>query len=342
MNNQSKPEEALGQMMLGAWFTQALYVAAELGVADVLEEGPATAQELSSALETKEDGLSRVMRALCSAGFFNNDGQGRYSLASMGELLRSDVPGSQRAFARLAGAEFYGSWEGLLESVRTGCQAFRSQYGKNFFDYMAEKPDRWALYDEAMNGIHGPESFPMIEAYDFGHFSSVVDVGGGNGLNLAIILERYQNIKGVLHELPDVAKRAEELFVKKGLTERVYISAGNFFESVPDGGDVYLLRHVIHDWEDEEAVKILRNCRRHMNPRGRVLVAETIIPEGNNPDFVKWLDLMMMVVGGRERTIKEYDTLFTAADLRLTTVIPTKCYSRPQASSTGRKCRLRR
>lgn len=325
MNNIMKPEHTLGQMMLGAWITQAIYVAAELGVADVLENGPATAKELSSAVKAKEENLSRVMRALCSAGIFSSDGQGRYTLAPIGELLRSDVPDSKRAYARMAGAEFYSSWEGLLESVRTGGQAFRSRYGKEFFAYMAEKPARWALYDEAMNSIHGPETLPMIEAYDFGCFSTVVDVGGGNGLTLAVILEKFPALKGILHELPEVAKRAEETFAKRGLSRRAAVSTGDFFDSVPAGNDVYLLRHVIHDWTDEDAIKILSNCRKHMKPESKLLVVETIIPDGSGPGFVKWLDLMMMVVGGRERTIYEFEKLFTAAELRLSKIIPTSC-----------------
>lgn len=325
MNNSSKPEEALGQMMLGAWLTQAIYVAAELGIADVLENGPATVKELSSAVKAKEENLSRVMRALCSAEIFNNDGQGKYTLAPIGELLRSDVPYSKRAYARIAGAELYTSWEGLLESVRTGRQAFHTRYGKEFFEYMAEKPTRWALYDEAMNAIHGPETFHMIEAYDFGCFPTVVDVGGGNGLTLAAILERFPNIRGILHELPDVTRRAQELFFKRGISNKVFVSEGNFFDAVPAGGDVYLLRHVIHDWQDDDALKILSNCRKQLNPDGKVLVVETVVPEDNTPGFVKWLDLMMMVVGGRERTSDEFEKLFSAAGLRLSKIIPTSC-----------------
>lgn len=325
MNIACKPEEALGQMMLGAWITQALYVAAELGVADVLGNGPATVNELSLAVEANEDNLARVMRALCAAGIFSSDGNGRYTLAPIGELLRSDVPDSKRAYARMAGAEFYSSWEGLLESVRTERQAFDARYGKKFFEYMAEKPDRWAVYDEAMNCIHGPETIPMIEAYDFSCFSTVIDVGGGNGLTMAAILERFPNLKGILHELPDVAGRAQELFEKRGMADKVMVSAGNFFDSVPAGGDAYLLRHVIHDWQDGDAVKILGNCSEQMNPKGKVLVVETVVPDDNAPGFVKWLDLMMMVVGGRERTRAEFEKLFAKAGLRLTKIIPTSC-----------------
>jgi hypothetical protein len=320
-----KPEEALGQMMLGAWITQTLYVAAELGVADILGNGPATVKELSLAVEAKEDNLSRIMRALCAAGIFSNDEQGRYTLTPIGELLRSDIPDSKRAYARMAGAEFYSSWEGLLESVKTEKQAFNARYGKNFFEYMAEKPDRWAIYDEAMNSIHGPETTPMIEAYNFSCFSTVIDVGGGNGLTLAAILERFSNLKGILHELPDVAGRARDLFAKRGLSDKVIVSTGNFFDSVPAGGDIYLLRHVIHDWQDEDAVKILSNCSKQMNQAGKVLVVETVVPDDNAPGFVKWLDLMMMVVGGRERTKAEFEKLLSAAGLRLSKIIPTSC-----------------
>lgn len=325
MHTSMDDAQKLGQMMLGAWMTQAIYVAAELGVADVLARGPATANELSSALGTRGDGLDRVMRALCSAGVFKQDDERRYALTSLGRLFRSDVPDSKRAYARMSGAEFYRSWDGLLESVKTGTQAFSLKFGKEFFSYMAENPSRWGVYDEAMHCVHGPETLPMLEAYNFGRFSSVVDVGGGKGLTLAAILQRFPDVKGILQELPDVASRAAQTFENLGLTSRASVSAGNFFESVPGGADAYLLRHVIHDWQDEEALKILNNCRQAMKPGSRVLVVESVIGAGNRPGFVKWLDLMMMIVGGRERTLDEYRKLLESAGLRLSKAIPTSC-----------------
>lgn len=325
MDNRAKMEEALGRMMTGAWMTQAVYVAAELGIADVLADKSATARELSSATGVGEEGLARVMRALCSVGVFRSDGDGKYELSELGALLQAKTPGSKRAFARISGAEIYGSWGGLLESVKSGKQAFCLKYGKEFFEYMSDNPARWAIYDEAMNGIHGPETLPMIDAYDFGRFFCLIDVGGGNGSTLALILKRHPKLKGILHELPDVVGRARETFAQNGLSKRAFVTAGNFFESVPEGGDAYLLRHVIHDWNDEDAARILTNCRTSMKPGGKALVVESVIPEGDEPCFVKWLDLMMMVVGGRERTVGQYEKLFRSAGFRLANVIPTAC-----------------
>lgn len=325
MKTDETAEAALGQMMIGAWMTQALYVAAELGVADVLAKGPATSGELASALGAKEEGLIRLLRALCSVEVFKQNSEDRYELAALGKLLRSDIAGSQRPFARMAGAEFYTAWQGLHESVMTGTPGFRWRYGKDFFAYMGENPARWDIYDEAMHGVHGPETQPMLEAYDFGGFSTVVDVGGGNGCTLAGILQRHPHIQGVLYELPDVAERARATFHAQGLAQRVMVSVGDFFQSIPSGGDAYLLRHVIHDWNDADAATILINCRKCMKPGSKVLLVESVLPAGNGFSFVKWLDLMMMVVGGRERTVDEYAKLLEVAELRLARAFATSC-----------------
>jgi len=312
-------------MMIGAWITQAISVAAELGVADLLDGGAATAAELARELGVEEERLRRLLRALCSVGIFTlNDGE-RYELTPLGELLRSDVEGSQRAFARMAGAEFYGAWHGLHESVVSGIPGFDSRYGKSFFAYMTDNPERWSIYDRAMHGVHGPETLPMLDAYDFGRFSRVVDVGGGDGSTLAVMLQRYPHMQGTLYELPDVSARGEETFLSHGLAERAVAVGGDFFTEVPGGGDIYLLRHVIHDWDDEASTKILENCRKSMKSEGRVLLVESIIREGNDFGFVKWVDLMMMVIGGRERTVAEYARLMEGAGLRLERVIETAC-----------------
>lgn len=264
-----------------------------------------------------------MLRALASIGIFKEDAEGRFSLTPMGKLLGSDAPGSKRSLARMAGSEFYRSWGGLLSSVETGGAAFDKVYGKPFFHYMSMNPDRWRIYDSAMTGVHDSETIPVLDAYDFTPFKTIVDVGGGNGLALAAILRRHTEARGILFDLPAVAKRAQELVAGSGVSDRCGIVEGDFFDSVPALGDAYLLRHVLHDWDDREAVAILKNCRDAMRPGGRVLVVETAIPSGNEPCFGKWLDLMMLVVGGRERTKKEYSELFSTAGLRLTRVVPT-------------------
>lgn len=316
-------EQMLNRMIVGSWVTQAIYVAAEIGIADILAAGPRTADELARGLRMDGPSLYRVLRALASIDIFREDGEGRFSLTPMGKLLESDAPGSKRSLARMAGAEFYRSWGGLLPSLKTGGAAFDEVFGKPFFHYMSANPDRWRIYDDAMTGVHDSETIPVLDAYDFTPFETIVDVGGGNGLALAAILRRHPGIRGILFDLPAVADRAREVVAGAGVSDRCRIVGGDFFDSVPSSGDAYLLRHVIHDWEDGEAIAILGNCRDAMQPGGRVLVVETVIPSGNEPCFGKWLDLMMLVVGGRERTREQYGDLFSAAGLRLTRVVPT-------------------
>ena len=313
----------LNQMIVGSWVTQAIYVAAEIGIADLLAAGPRTAGELAGETRTHGGSLYRLLRALASVHMFREDAEGRFSLTEMGKLLRSDAPGSKRSMAIMAGAEFYRSWGGLLSSVETGGAAFDRVFGEPFFRYMGANPDRWRIFDAAMTGVHDSETVPVLEAYDFRPFHTIVDVGGGSGLALSAILGRHAEARGILFDLPDVAKRAGEVVARAGISDRCRIVGGDFFESVPAEGDAYLLRHVLHDWEDREAVAILRNCREAMRPGGRVLVVESLIPPGNDPCFVKWLDLMMLVVGGRERTEEQYAGIFSAAGLRLTRIVRT-------------------
>lgn len=312
------------QVFGGAWITQALQVAAELGLADLVSERARTADELAAETGAHPEALYRLMRALAAAGVFSEGESRRFALAPLGELLRSDVPRSQRAFAIMMGGEFHATWGELLHSVRTGEPGFRARFGKSFFDYMTEHPDRHEIYDAAMNGIHGPETGPMLDAYDFGCFGSVVDVGGGNGLTLASILARHPAMEGVLFDLPAVAERARlSSPVASAVVKRMRIEGGDFFASVPAGADAYLLRHIVHDWEDSDAVAILSRCREAMAPDGRLLVVEMVIPPPDQPSFGKWLDLMMLLVGGRERTGDEYARLFSAAGLEMTRIIPT-------------------
>jgi SAM-dependent methyltransferase len=316
-------EQMMNRMIVGSWVTQAIYVAAEIGIADLLASGPRTAGELAQETGAHGASLYRVIRALASIDVFREDDQGRFSLTPLGNLLASDAPGSKRSLARMAGAEFYRSWGSLLSSVETGGAAFDKVFGKPFFHYMNANPDRWRIYDDAMTGIHDSETLPVLDAYDFAPFRTVVDVGGGNGLALAALLGRHPGVRGVLFDLPAVAARSREVVASCGVSDRMRFVGGDFFDSVPVSGDAYLLRHVLHDWDDDEAVAILKNCRVAMRPGGRVLVVETVIPSGNEPCFGKWLDLMMLVVGGRERTKEQYAELFSAAGLRLTSVFPT-------------------
>jgi SAM-dependent methyltransferase len=323
MGNSDKRMDFYRQVFGGSWITQAIWVAAELGIADLLKNGPCSVEELSSETGSDSDALYRLLRALASAGVFTEEPRRRFALSPLAELLQTDVSGSQRAFATMMGSEFNAAWGELLHSVRTGVPGFYKRFGKRFFEYMTENPERHAIYDSAMAGIHGPETGPMLDAYDFGSFGCIADIGGGNGSTLAVILGRHPAVRGILFDLPSVADRARQTIPETGFAERIAIEGGDFFKSVPSGADAYLLRHVIHDWQDLEAISILTQCHKAMNPGGKVLIAEMVVPDRNEPGFGKWLDLMMLVVAGRERTKDEYGKILSEAGLRMTRIIPT-------------------
>jgi hypothetical protein len=318
------PQDQVARLASGYWHTQAIYVAAKLGIADALADGPRTADELAAAVRTHPRALYRLLRALASLGIFVEDDRHRFALTPLAECLRSDVPASVRALAIMRGEWQYESWGLLIDTVRTGRSAFEQIYQMPLFDYLARNPEKGKLFDEAMTGVHGRETTAMLDAYDFTGISVLADVGGGNGEVLASVLKRYPNLRGVLFDQPSVVERTRKNLEAAGLDGRCEARAGNFFEAVPAGADAYLLRHVIHDWDDERAVAILRNCRTALGARGKLLVVEGIVPPGNGPALSKFFDLAMMVLpGGMERTEDEYRRLLGASGFALVRIVPT-------------------
>jgi hypothetical protein len=319
------PQQQLLHMLTGYWISQAVYVAAKLGIADLLTAGPHSADDLAKRTQAHAPSLYRLLRALASVGLFREDGQGRFSLTPLAECLRSDLPGSQRAFAIMAGEEHYRTWGDLLWSVRTGNMAFDKIYGMPVFDFLQKHPEQARVFDEAMVGVHGRETAAMIDAYDFSEIEVLADIGGGNGSLLTAVLKKYPTMRGVLYDLPGVTERAKVNIQASGLSERCQVTGGSFFESVPPGADVYLMRHIIHDWDDEKSTRILKNVHRAMGAAGRLLFVEGVIPPGNDPSFGKLLDLTMLVIpGGKERTEQEYRTIYETAGFRLTRIVPTE------------------
>ncbi|HWA98022.1 MAG TPA: methyltransferase [Pirellulales bacterium] len=314
----------LRQAITGYWLSQMVYVAARLGIADLLTDGPKAIGELARATGSHERSLYRLMRGLASLGVFAEiDGQ-QFKLTPDAEPLRSDRPDSLRAVSLMMGDEHYHAWGELLHSVKTGECAFEHLYRKNVFDYMAERPEQAKTFDAAMTGIHGRETAAMLDAYDLSGVGQFIDVGGGNGSTLAAVLIRYPKLRGTLFDLPGVAERAKERLAAAGVAGRATAVGGSFFESVPSGGDAYLLRHIIHDWDDERSLRILRACRAAMSTAARLLIVESVIAPGNEPSFGKLLDLNMLVVpGGEERTEEEYRALLAQAGFELTRVVPT-------------------
>jgi len=288
----------------------------------MLTDRPRTPDELGQMAGVAGDMLYRVLRALASIGIFSEDPEGRFALTPLAATLCGDS--GQRAYARLHGQELYQSWGKLLEAVRTGDAGFVRAYGMSAFEFFSKNPDRGAVFDKAMTGHHGPEADPMLDAYDFSAFSELVDVGGGNGSLLMAILKRHEHMRGVLFDLPRVVERAKDAVESSGVQNRCRLAGGTFLESVPSGADAYLLRHVLHDWRDEDSARILGHCRDGMKEGGKVLVVEIVVPAGNDPSFAKWMDLMMVTYGGKERSEKQYRKLFTQAGLRLTRIVPTR------------------
>jgi O-methyltransferase domain/Dimerisation domain len=317
------PFRQIFQMLTGYWVSQALHVAAKLRLADRVQAGPRTAADLAREADAHPQALHRLLRALASVGCFAEDEQGRFGLTPLAECL-IDRPGSQYSVAVFLGEEHYHCWGELLYSVRTGKPAFDHLYGKPIFDYLTEHPEQARIFDAAMTGIHGPETQAMIDAYDFGDNGTLVDIGGGNGSVITTVLKKYPGLKGILYDLPGVVGRAQETIAREGLTGRCTPIAGSFFESAPAGGDAYMMRHIIHDWDDDKALTILRNVRKVIPPTGKLLVIEMIIEPGNAPDFAKYLDLNMLTLpGGQERTVAEYTALFGRAGFRLDRVVAT-------------------
>jgi hypothetical protein len=319
------PQSVLIDMLHGPRVAQGLYVVAYLGLADLVKDGPRSAADLAAATGTHAPSLYRLLRALAGVGVFVEDGQGRFAQTPLSDCLRSDRPDGQRDLALMSGEEHYRCWGELLYSIQTGRNAFEKIYGKPVFDYLAENPRPARIFDGAMVGVHGAETAAMLEGYDFGPFGTLVDVGGGNGSLLTAVLKRYPRLHGVLFDRPDAVERARPLLAAAGVADRCRTVGGDFFREVPAGGDAYLMRHIIHDWDDEKSLMILSRCRAAMPAHGRLLVVEYVIQPGNEPSIAKGLDLTMMVIpGGQERTEAEYRTLYERSGFRLTRVVPTR------------------
>lgn len=315
-------QQQLDGMITAYWTSQAIYAAAKFGIADHLKDGPRTVAELAKATATNPDALYRLLRALASLGIFAEGESRQFSLTPLAEQLRGDVPGSKRALALMSGDEQFRAWAEIDYSIRTGKVAFDKVFGKPIFDYLGDHPDKAAIFDAAMVGIHGRESSAVLDAYDFSGFGVVADIGGGNGSQIAAILQRHTQVQGILFDLPHVIERARDRLQSSGLLNRCRLVSGSFFEAVPEGADAYILRHIIHDWDEDKALTILRNCHRAMKPTSKLLVIESVIPPGNEPFGGKFLDLVMLLIpGGKERTEQEYRTLFRQAGFELTQIV---------------------
>jgi ubiquinone/menaquinone biosynthesis C-methylase UbiE len=314
------------QMATAYWVSRAIYVAAQLGIADLLKDGPRDAEALAAATGTYAPAVGRVLRSLASVGLFKSDAHGRFSLTPLGAALQSDAPGAARSTVlALSGAFFWAAWGEVLHSVRTGETGIQKALGVSEYEYLAQHPEDASHFNAAMIGYHGAEPAAIVEAYDFCGSGTVVDVGGGSGNLLGTILTANPSLRGVLFELPQVVSDARRNLGAIGVADRCEFVGGDFLQALPEGGDVYIVSHCIHNWDEASCVRILANCRRAMAGRGRLLVVEAVISAGDEPDPAKILDLAMLVVpGGQERTESEYRDLLEKAGFRLTRVVPTR------------------
>lgn len=320
-----RPGAALTQMLLANRVQQAVYVAAKLGIADLLADGPSSVDELAERTQTHAGALYRLLRVLASYGVFAETETGRFELTPVAALLRSGTRESKRAFALWSGEVAYELFGSLEYSIRTGEPAFDKVFGAEFYTYLEQHPAMGELFDQFMSRQTAPLG-PILAAYDLAGVHTVIDVGGGRGELITAVLRAHPDIRGVLFDQPRAVRGAAAVLSAAGVADRCRTVTGNYLEQVPPDGDIYLLKNVVHGLEDDTTTQVLSNCRKAMADGGRVLLVEFVIPPGNDPFPGKLMDLLMLVGthGGRERTEAEFSALFAAAGLSLTNVVTTK------------------
>lgn len=319
------PATKMRGIIVGERIAMMVAVAAELGVADLLRDGPKGVEELASATKTHGPSLYRILRALASHEIFSEDDDGRFRLTPTAELLRSDVPGSVRESARSLTRELSrGASANMLNTVRTGKSAVEHAFGMSLFEYLAKHPAQEEAFNRQMAEGSRRIASQVVTAYDFSRTVKVVDIAGGQGILLSHILKAHPHPTAVLFELPSVVEEAKRT-LDPAVLARAELTSGDFFKSVPQGGDVYILKDILHDWDDDRAVVILKNIRRAMSGSAKLLVIEGVVPKGNSPSLAKMMDVtMLMFTGGRERTETEHRNLLRAGGFRLNRLIPVR------------------
>jgi hypothetical protein len=313
------------EMVVETWAAQAITAAAELGIADELAKGPLSAEDLATAVKADPEALRRLLRALISRGIFRQRRDGRYDLTPLADTLRRDAEVSMVGWARWLGSPQHREhWSHLIDAIRTGRSVIPELRGKPAFDYLASEPELGEIFNQAMTSASHLSIAPVIAAYDFSRYGTVVDVGGGHGRLLAAILTATPGARGILFDQPQVVAGAPALLAEHHVEDRVHVVEGSFFDAIPGGGDAYVLKSVIHDWPDEDAVRILRNVRAAAGDGAHVLLIELVIPEHDREFMGNWIDLeMLLALDARERTADEYGRLLSRAGFRMTRVVQT-------------------
>ena len=319
------PHAPILELTFATVVARALYAVTQRGVPDLLAEGPRTPEEVAAKVGGHPTALLQVLRALAAAGIFTHGGDGRFGLTPVGETLVTGHPTAARDLVlTLGGPAFWAAFGAMPQVLETGRTGIEIALGTSFFDYLRQHPDEEAVFNRTMVAVHGGEPAAVAEAYDFSGIGKVVDVGGGIGTMLVTLLQRHPHLTGVLFDAPSVAEAAKDTIAAAGLEGRCERVGGDFFASVPAGGDAYVLSHILHDWPVDACHTILRNCREAMNAGGRILIIEMVLPPGAEPHPGKILDVVMLAVpGGRERTADEYGELLAPVGLRVERVVPT-------------------
>ncbi len=314
----------LSGLLNGHVMSRLIHAVSGAGIPDLLGEGVMECGQLAQKAGVHPGSLYRIMRALCAVGIFTEVKKGFFGLGKTGELLRTDITGSQHALAVLMWEPFWRQgWDNLPYSLKTGKVAFEHVHGLRLFGYLGRNPEAAELFGRAMGSLTAQEINSILDAYDFSGIEKAVDIGGGQGMLLAAILEKYRSMKGILFELPAVIEAARGL-LDKDISNRIELVAGDFFDPFPFNGDAFILKSVIHDWDDEHAGAILRNCRESINENGRLVLIERIMPFSNEPSRASIMDIVMLVnLGGRERTLAEYEGLLNSSGFRLGRVVDT-------------------
>jgi O-methyltransferase domain/Dimerisation domain len=321
---------AMLQMIAGFRISRAIYVAANLRLADLVQDGPKSSEELAEATGTHAPSLYRIMRVLASAGIFAQDEEDLFSLTPLAATLRSDIPGSLRASAlTVMGDEAYRTWGEIMHTLRTGEPAFGHVHGMDIWQYRAKHPEAAKIFDQTMANNMELFKAAVLAKYPFSTFKNIVDVGGGDGSFLISVLKANPDMKGVLFDLPHVAEKAQQRIIEAGLSTRCEVVGGDVFTGVPPGGDAYVLSRVVSSFENERAIAILKTCRRVMGAKSKLLLLHLVLPDRVEASSLSQaaivMDLAMMVnTGGRERTEAEHRDLLAASGFQLTQIVPTE------------------
>jgi hypothetical protein len=327
MTSSPDPAQQVLQVATGYIASTALYAAITLDVADHLAAGPRDVADLARTTGANEDALFRILRLLASLGVFEETGPRRFALTPAAALLRKDVPGSLRGMAAFLPDPLHlRVYANVMESVMTGTPAADVTLGMPVFKYLAENPDYSKVFNDAMTTFSAPVIEAALEAYDFSQIGTLVDVAGGHGEVLMSILKKHPNVRGVLTDVGHVIDGAKTRIASAGLADRCQAEPCDFFQAVPEGGDAYIMKHIIHDWDDARATTILRNIGKAMGgKRGKVILLESVIAAGDTPDLGKFIDIeMLLMPGGKERSADEFRALFAGAGFELTKIVPTK------------------